>query len=140
MLAILKSGRTTRLLRFGVTGVLSNGLLLVLFAGLTRLGMSVMIASALVYGVGMLFSYFVNRNWSFSSDRPHREGATFYLLTQLFGLAILMLMQWSLHGWARLPGIVVQALAIPVVALSSFVLLEWVVFPRNRNKSMRREA
>jgi putative flippase GtrA len=136
MLAPLKSGVVVRLLRFGVTGILSNGLLLALFAGLTRLGAPVMAASVLVYGAGVLVSYFVNRNWSFSSSRPHREGAAFYLLTQLFGLMIVLLMQWGLHGLIGLPGIVVQAMAIPVVALLSFVLLEWIVFPRRHSKSI----
>lgn len=140
MLAILKSGRTIRLLRFGVTGVLCNGLLLLLFAILTHLGAAVMVASIIVYGIGVLSSYFINRNWSFSSTRPHREAMAFYLLAQIFGLLIVMLMQWILHGLVGLPGIVVQAAAIPVVALSSFVLLEWVVFPRRRAKPAQGEA
>ena len=124
----ITSGRIVRLVRFGITGVISNGLLLALFVALTASGMGAISASVAVYMVGMVSTYFVNRSWSFASARKHREAGIGYAATQLFGLALLLGMQWLLHVRLGIPAVVVQAIAIPCVAGASFILLEWFVF------------
>lgn len=62
----------------------------VLFAVLTAAGASVLVANTISTSSGMAFSFFVNRAWSFRSERPARETVVPFLAVTLVGL-------WLLH-------------------------------------------
>jgi putative flippase GtrA len=76
--------------RFALVGVVNTLIDLVLFTVLTAAGVGVLVANTISTTSGMGFSFFVNRAWSFRSERPARETVVPFLLVTLFGL-------WVLH-------------------------------------------
>lgn len=76
--------------RFAVVGVVNTLIDLVLFTTLTALGAGVLPANTVSTSAGMVFSFFVNRAWSFASDRPARETVVPFVVVTLAGL-------WVLH-------------------------------------------
>lgn len=129
--ASLVSGRLARLVRFGVTGIVSNLVLFGLFVALVTQKAPVLAATAMVYVAGICGTYVVNRAWSFDSKRRHVEAGPAYALAQACGLGVQLLIQWFFHGRLGYPAILVQAVSIPVFAVLMFAVLEWVVFPRS---------
>ena len=76
--------------RFALVGVVNTLIDFVLFTVLTAAGVGILAANTVSTSSGMAFSFFVNRAWSFRSERPARETVVPFLAVTLFGL-------WVLH-------------------------------------------
>ncbi len=83
----MTSGRARR---FALVGVVNTLIDFSLFAVLTAAGVGVLPANTVSTSAGMAFSFFVNRAWSFRSERPARETVVPFLAVTLVGL-------WVLH-------------------------------------------
>ena len=116
------------LVRFAVVGVVSNVALYVAYVGVTFMGVGPKLAMTLCFVAGVLFSFVLNRNWSFKSASPTGGALLRYAITYLLGyllnLAGLLLF---VDGWG-FPHEIVQACLIAVVAVLMFVAQRAWVF------------
>lgn len=119
-----------QLTRFVIVGLLSNLALFALYLALTDHDVSPIAAMSIIYTVGVVQTYFVNRSWTFEvkNARPVYFGkyVATYAIGYLVNLAILQALSVDLrwpHQWA-------QGAAIAIVAALVFVLQKaWVFKP-----------
>lgn len=123
--------------RFAVVGVISNAMLYGGYLFLTRSGVSPKIAMTLLYAVGVVQTFVVQRRWTFGSRAT--SGASFaryslsYALGYLVNLLTLHLLV-DIHGF---PHQAVQALAVIEVAVILFLLQKFWVFRPVHHSPMR---
>ena len=121
-----------RLVRYGVVGAVVNLMLLAAFAALVTTQIAAVSATIIVYIVGVGVSYVLNRNWAFSSGRRHVSGLPAYILAYACGGLAAAALMWIFHNHLGFPAIMVQAVAMVVVPVLIFTLLNWLVFPRGK--------
>ena len=116
--------------RYGIVGLLSNGILYCLYLIITWLGVEHKMAMTVLYILGILQTYVFNRLWTFKhkgivkSTLPRY--VTTYLLGYIFQLVMLMLMVDKLG----FPHQVIMALLILINAALIFLLQKYWVFSR----------
>ena len=115
-------------IRFGVIGLSSNLLLYLIYLKFTNLGIGHKFAMSLHYIVGVLQTFVLNKNWTFSLLRylslTFMRYISLYTVGYLINLGVLFLMVDRLgysHKW-------VQIMTVPVVALLLFVMQKTWVF------------
>jgi putative flippase GtrA len=117
-----------QIIRFAAVGLVSNGILFVLYLGLTRAGLTPAIAMSLAYAAGVLQTFVFNRSWTFG----HRgaAGAPFarYVVTYVLGYVGNLILLLLLVDRMGLPHQSVQAAAIVCVAIFVFTLQKHWVF------------
>jgi len=96
---------------------------------LTRwLGTLVVAAKGISYAVGMVNSFFWNRNWTFQSAANPWRSAALFTLTHIAALGINAgVMAAAVHG-LRLPEWLALSAATGASFAWNFVLNKWVVF------------
>lgn len=115
-------------MRFAVVGLASNAVLYLLYLGLTAAGFGPKLAMSLVYAIGVIQTFYFNRIWSFRhQDRVHST-FTRYLLAYAFGYLLNFFLLWLAVDGLNLPHQGVQAVAVLVVAMSSFLINKYWVF------------
>lgn len=126
--------------RFALVGVVNTLIDFGLFAVLTAAGVGVLPANTVSTSAGMAFSFFVNRAWSFRSERPARETVVPFLAVTLFGLWVLHpLVIWGTAAVGRHYGYegaevlwLGKAAAIAVGLVWNFTWYDRVVFKQQR--------
>lgn len=116
------------LVRYGIVGLVSNGLLFLIYLALEALGAVPEFAATLAFILGTAWTYVANRQWSFKSDRRHTTAAPRYVATYLIGYALTVGTLSFTHrilGWPHYMG---QLFAIGIAAVAIFVLLKVWVF------------
>ena len=106
-----------RLVRYGVVGLGTNGAFYLGFLGLLWAGMAPVLASAVTYVCGVIFSYLLNRRWTFDSQAGHRRDLPRFLAAYGIGLIVTvismsLLTQWIAPAWAQLVTVGIAALSI----------------------------
>jgi putative flippase GtrA len=114
-------------------GVISNVLLYTAYLMLTLfLGLEHKLSMTLVYVVGVILSFVANRSWSFDHRGMAHTAFVRYVVANVIGyllnLAILVLAVDRLN----LPHEAVQAVAIVLVAVCTFLLHRYWVFGTDR--------
>ena len=126
----------TRLIRFGLTGVVTTALAYVVFVGLVHAGVHYAIASAASWASGLTVGFVLNRRFTFGiSGARHRGrdftlyvlGAVLQLLLGLAGYAVLI-------GRLRLDPTPAFVLNTAVTATFNFLFLRFVTFRRVARK------
>jgi putative flippase GtrA len=121
---------TSQFLRYALTGIGSNIILYLLYFASTGLGAEPKVSMSVLYLLGVLQTFMVNRSWSFR----HRGAAgaalwrylTAYAMGYLVNLGILALLVDCLRWDHRY----VQGAAIVMIALLLFALQRiWVFSP-----------
>lgn len=119
---------TIQFIRFGIVGVCSNLLLLLLYLLLTRVGVGHKSAMTVLYVVGVLQTFVFNRRWSFNHEGSVsialRRYCIVYALGYLFNLGMLFVLVDRLG----LPHEVIQACLILVLAVLLFLGQKYWVF------------
>jgi putative flippase GtrA len=116
----------------------TNLALLGLFAALIRLGIAPVTASIAGYLIGVLVTYLINRTWSFESSRSHVIGGAGYFGVHACGIATVAGLQAVVHGYFGVPALLVQIFAVGLVAATSFILFDRIVFPRQHAATAKR--
>ena len=125
--------------RFGVVGLLQNGLNVAVFALATGLGVHYRVAAVLAALVALLASFLLNRGWTFPG-RPapiHHQGAR-YALVFASAVALGVVVLTFFVEVAGLPEIAAQVAAILVVAPLSFLVQRAWVFRAPRRSAAPR--
>ncbi len=85
----LSSETVNQLIRYLITGFTAFGIEYSLYVVLYKLiGMNYVIASMIVYALVFLFSFFVNRKWSFKSTGKLNRQLILYLMLFFFNLIV----------------------------------------------------
>lgn len=117
-----------QLVRYGIVGLMSNGLGYAIFLCLTYMGIGPKQAMSLLYLSSIGFSYWGNWRWTFTHNGSLLNTSGRFLLTHTVGyllnflLLLLFVDRWGYpYQW-------VQALAIIIVALFVFTAFKFFVF------------
>ena len=117
-----------QMIRYGIVGIASNAVVYVLYLAITAAGMEHKLAMTLLYIVGVVQTFLLNKRWSFDHDGPHRHAFVRYVVSYgvgyLVNLTALYLCVDRL-GW---PHQAVQGVMVLVVAVLLFVLQKFWVF------------
>jgi putative flippase GtrA len=118
-----------QLLRYGITGLISNAVMFIGYVLATGVGMGHKAAMSVFYGLSVLQTFAFNRRWTFRHGGrlagPFLKHVTVYLAGYVFNLAGLVFFV----DVAGLPHLAVQAVLIVLIAILLFVLQKYWVFP-----------
>ena len=120
--------------RFAVVGVVSNGVLYVLYLLMTQLGLGHKLAATLTYAVGVLQTFVFNRSWSFRHAGAPTPAILRYVAAYALGYAVNMAGLLLLVDLGGLRHHWVQGLMIIVVAALIFALQKFWVFSKAEGK------
>ena len=121
----------TRVLRFGVVGVLTAVLHYgLLYVGVEALQLNATVASSLGFVVAVIFNYLMHYSWTFGEPAPHGRTLRRYLVMITCGFLINAAVMYAGVHWLVLHYLLTQALALIVVVLWNFVLSNAWVFRR----------
>ncbi len=124
----LRDTDVRRFARFVVVGITNTVVALVVYAALVALGTEPVLASALGFAAGALNGYRLNRNWTFHGASGGLATGTRYVLVQVVGLGLNALGVWLAVGHAGLPQMAGEAVILPVVTVTTFLLSRRWVF------------
>ncbi len=120
--------------RFAVIGVLSNAFFYALYILLTQQGLPPMKAMTLTYGLAVLQTFAFNRRWTFAHSGKVGWSLMRYFASYAIGYAVNVAMLTVLVDHAGLPHQAVQGLAIVSIAVLTFLLQKYWVFPAQRGR------
>lgn len=118
-----------QLFRFGVIGLLQNGIGYGLYLILTLAGLPPKPTMTVLYLVGATASFLANRRFTFGHTGKLTHAGIRFVLAHLGGYLINLLLLWWLVDQNGYPHQWVQAGAIFVVATYLFVSFRFFVFP-----------
>lgn len=114
--------------RYAVVGVVSNAVLFGLYIALTAFGLQPLVAMSLMYGLGVLQTFVLNRRWSFASRAAAPRAFARYVMAYAFGYVFNVSVLGLLHHYAGWPHQWVQGFAIVATAVLLFLLQRHWVF------------
>jgi putative flippase GtrA len=125
---IVASLSRSKVVRFGLVGLVNSAIDLAVFAVAVWLGTPALIANFLGWAVAVTFSYFANSRWSFERDPElgdARSALRFISLGALITLGVSSGAILALAGWigvmpAKIVGLV-------IAAVISFVAARWSI-------------
>lgn len=115
-------------LKYAGVGLVSNLFLYIVYLCLTYLGMAPKFAMTLLYGMGVLQTFVLNRRWTFQHDGPARAALFRYGLSYLAGYVINFVALLVLVDMQHWPHEAVQGVMIAVLAVILFLLQKFWVF------------
>ncbi|MCI8210403.1 hypothetical protein AUC61_12725 [Pseudomonas sp. S25] len=134
-----RNNRTLReLFRYGVVGLLNNGIGFCVYLLLTWLGTDPSLTMTCLYAVGATAGFFGAKKIAFNHSGRFWQTAIRYGLAHLGGYSINLAMLLYLHERLGWPHQWVQAVAIVVVAGYLFIVLKFFVFSSPRDASTSR--
>jgi len=116
------------ILRFGVVGLASNALLYLLYLAATAVGVEPKAAVSLIYVVGVLQTFVLNKRWTFQHEGHVRRTAARYWVAYAFSYAANMVLLIIFVDIAGFDHRVVQGVLIAVIGLVLFGLQKYWVF------------
>lgn len=122
-----------QLSRFGAVGVAANALGLGVFALLTWVGLPPAAAVLIVYPIGAVVAYCGNKQLTFEHRGDWLATGQRFVLVQVGGLLINLGMLWLLGDVMGIQPVLVQAMAVVVVAGCGFLAMRYFVFARRRS-------
>ena len=128
-----------QLIRYAIVGIVSNGLLYLLYLGLTATGVVPKVAMTIAYVIGTGQTFYVNRAWSFNSSVG---GSAFLCYATVYAAAyeVQWLSMWKFIDQLGYPHQLVVFVQTFVVAGLIFLALRAWVFrdvrgPRSLSQS-----
>lgn len=122
----------TQLLRFGIVGVTSNGVLYLAYLLLTNTGLGAKTAMSLLYVVGVIQTFVFNKRWSFSHGGTHGPAFIRYCIAYVGGYLLNLLALFVLVDIHGHPHQVVQGILILTLAALMFILQKYWVFAQEK--------
>ena len=118
--------------RYATVGLVSNGVLYVVYLAFTWYGLGPKFAMSLVFIMGIIQTFMFNRSWSFSYQFRDPQAFIRYVLAYFSAYCLnlgLLLICVDRLGW---PHQAVQAAVIVGLAFYLFLLQKFWVFPNRR--------
>ena len=128
--AISQTDSTHRqLLRYGITGLISNTVMYIGYVLATELGMGHKTAMSVFYGLNVLQTFTFNRRWTFRHGGGLAGPFLRYVMVYLVGYVTNLAGLFLFVDMAGLPHLAVQAVLIVLIAILLFMLQKYWVFP-----------
>jgi putative flippase GtrA len=125
----LREFKLAKFARYGLVGLTSNLALYVVYLALTWADMGHKLSISLIYAVGVIQTYFFNRNWTFRHDGKASASFMRYVVTYAVGYIFQLGMLYLFTDVIGLPHQLVVACLIFLTAVLIFVLQTCWVFP-----------
>jgi len=122
---------TTQFARYATVGLATNALAYMGYLALTQLGLGPKLAMSLMYVLGLVQAFLLNKRWSFAFEGNATRALGRYICAYAAGYALNWLGLMLLVDHYGLPHAPVQALMIVLVALLLFVAQRYWVFARH---------
>ena len=115
-------------IRYIVVGAATNVVGFSLYGLFTKLGVSPVLTISIFYPIHIGLAFYLNKQWSFSHKGPISASAVRYLIAYIecYALNVAVLKYFS--GYLGYSHLVVQAIAILVIALLLFLVQKYWVF------------
>ena len=113
---------TGQLARFAVVGATNTALTWCVFAMATAAGLWYPAAAAVAFAAGAVNGYTLNRVWTFQAGAFHPRSLGRYVLVQLVGMGLNVLLVIGFVEAAGLHRLTAQLFAVPLVSALTFVL------------------
>lgn len=123
--------------RFVAVGIASNVVVYLLYILSTSLGAGHKTAMTVLYMLGVLQTFVVNRAWSFGHDGPKRSAFVRYLVSYLFAYLLNLGVMHVMVDIAGYSDRWVQGCMVIIVATLMFCLQKFWVFQVNREPVKR---
>lgn len=117
-----------QLVRYGVVGLVSNGIGYLLYLGITATGVGPKLAMTILYVIGVMQSFLFNKGWSFRYSGKIGPSFLRYCTAYAIGYfvnLVILLVAVDYIGW---PHQIVQGVAVLLLALLLFALQKYWVF------------
>lgn len=115
-------------LRWGAIGIALNGVLFLAYLGLTDLGLGPAGAMTTTYAIGLFAGFALHRGWSFRHRGAGGPALRRHLALHALGYGgNLLALRIAVDGFGA-PHAIVQAVAIPALALFFFLAQRFWVF------------
>lgn len=124
-----------QLFRYGIVGLLNNGVGFCIYLFLTWLGADPSLVMTCLYAIGATVGFFGAKHIAFNHSGRFWHSAIRYFLAHIVGYGINLAMLLYLHERLGWPHQWVQAAAILVVAGYLFIVLKFFVFSSSRETS-----
>lgn len=122
-----------RLTKYGVVGIITNVIAYIAFVVFVKFSMAPVLASGVVYLLGMVVNYNLNRRWTFKSTNSHRHDMPRFVLAYGIGLVMTVLTMSILQH--IISPYLAQIVAVVVAAISIFATLSLVAFSTDRRSN-----
>ena len=118
----------SQFIRYVVVGLTSNAVIYVAYLLLTQLGTGHKLAMSLLYGVGLIQTFVLNKKWSFRFEGAATPALVRYVTVYAMGYVIQFLALMLLVDLMGLPHQWVMGVLILFVALLLFLAQKFWVF------------
>lgn len=126
---MIKAAFRHQFVRFATVGVISNVLLYLAYLLLTfTLCLEHKVSMTVIYIVGVMLTFIVNRSWSFGHSGVAHTAFVRYVLAYVIGYFLNLGLLWLIVDRLNQPHEYVQAVAIVLVAICMFLLHKYWVF------------
>jgi len=129
-----------QMIRYGITGLTSNGLAYGAYLLITWLGITPEATAAGIYIIGAASSYLGNYKWTFSSHRSHAYTLPRFFAVHILGFSVQLLLISCLYRKAGLSPQLAQLLAVGCVAIILFLSFKFYVYPEWNARSPRQST
>ncbi|QFY41396.1 GtrA family protein [Candidatus Methylospira mobilis] len=123
-----------QILRYALVGLFSNSAGYCVYLLITSLGFAPKATMSVLYLLAASIGYIGNRQWAFTHRGNPLASAVRYTSAHLMGYGINLSLLLVFTDRLNYPHQLVQAAAIPVVAVFLFVCFRYFVFPQNERK------
>ncbi|MBB1127106.1 GtrA family protein [Thiospirillum jenense] len=114
--------------RYAIVGIISNAIGYLLYLLLTSVGIGHKLAMTLLYVIGVLQTFYFNRNWSFKHQGESRSAFLRYLVSYALGYLLNLSVLYIAVDLFGLSHQIVQGGMIVTLALMLFLLQKYWVF------------
>lgn len=121
-----------QVIRYGFVGVINNALGYLIYLLVTWLWLEPKVAITFLYPIGATTAYLGHAKYSFSYRGSASSGVWRFVLAQLIGYCVNVVMLFVFYDLFGYPHQLVQAVSIFIVAGILFLLLRYFVFPKER--------
>jgi putative flippase GtrA len=128
---LLSPAELARIFRFGLVGLLSVGLYMLLFAAIVRLVPPVP-ASLLAYLLSMVVNFVLQSRFSFRQQALSGTSAVRFVLMHMLCMALNSGLLWLTTGPLGLPVLPAQAAIVVFIAGLSYLISRVWVYPAQR--------
>ncbi len=131
----LKYPALNQIIRYGVVGVVNNLMGYSVYLLLTYFWLTPKTTVSILYPLSALIAYFSHMKYSFSYQGEKTGSLLRYILAYLMGYFINIILLLTLHEKFQIPHQMVQAIAIPILAVFLFFTLKYFVFSSALNRA-----
>jgi putative flippase GtrA len=124
----LLNGLLRQILIYGTTGLVLNGVIFLAYLWLTEIYRSPKLTMSVLYLLGAIFSFLLNRRFTFSHHGSLGVTSLRYLVVQFIGYLLNLIILLLFVDWFNFSHVVIQGVSIFVVAIFLFVAMRFYVF------------